>query len=415
MIHDVMPGTEEQLQKEMTPGYIGFDPTAASLHIGNLATIMLLVHYQRAGHKPIALVGGATGMIGDPSGKAAEREFLTEETLRINQEGIRKQLEKFLDFNAGANSAEIVNNYDWFKGMGFLQFLREAGKHLTVNYMMAKDSVKKRLETGISFTEFSYQLLQGYDFYHLYKHKQAKLQMGGSDQWGNITAGTELIRRIEGGEAFALTAPLVTKSDGTKFGKSEGGNIWLDANLTSPYQFYQFWINVSDEDAQKLIRVYTLLDRATIEALEAEHAQAPHLRVLQKAIAQDVTIRVHSQQEYEKAVEASEILFGKGTTETLEKLDESTLLAVFEGVPQVEVAKDVLGEVKDVTDFLSVVTQSLIFSSKGEARKMITGGGVSINKIKVEKPDQAVDYSLLQGKYLLVQKGRRNYYLVKVV
>lgn len=409
MIHDVMPGTEEQLNKEMTPGYIGFDPTASSLHIGNLATIMLLKHFQVAGHKPLALVGGATGMIGDPSGKAAEREFLSEEALKHNQVCIRKQLEKFLDFDCGPNSAEIVNNYDWFKNISFLEFLREAGKYLTVNYMMAKDSVKKRLETGLSFTEFSYQLLQGYDFYYLYKFKGVKLQMGGSDQWGNITAGTELIRRKDGGEAFALTAPLITKSDGTKFGKSEGGNIWLDASLTSPYQFYQFLLNVSDEDAAKLIRVYTLLDKKTIQTLESEHAQAPHLRILQKALARDLTIRVHTEEELRKVEEATEVLFGKGSSEDLSTMDE----AIFEVVPHIQVKKDVLE--MDVTTFLSIGTRSEIFPSKGEARKMITGGGVRINKTKLEKPDQPMNFNLLKEKYLLIQKGKKDYFLVKIM
>jgi tyrosyl-tRNA synthetase len=412
MIHDVMPGTEEYLNKQATAGYIGFDPTAVSLHIGNLATIMLLKHFQLAGHKPIALVGGATGMIGDPSGRSTEREFLSEDTLKRNLLGIKNQLEKFLDFSSDDNGAEIVNNYDWFRNIGFLEFLREAGKHLTVNYMLAKESVKKRLEIGLTFTEFSYQLLQGFDFYYLYKHKNVRLQMGGSDQWGNITAGTELIRRKDGGEAFALTAPLVTKADGTKFGKSEGGNVWLDASLTSPYQFYQFWLNVSDEDASKLIRVYTLLDKPTIESLEAEHAPAPHTRVLQRALAKEVTTLVHSEQEYYKAVEASEILFGKGTAETLQSLDESTLVAVFEGVPQVEINKNSLQS--DTASFLSIHTQSLIFPSKGEAKRMISGGGVSINMVKVENADQSMSFELLHNKYLIVQKGRRNFYLVKV-
>ncbi len=413
MIHDVMPGTEEQLNKEMTAGYIGFDPTAPSLHIGNLATIMLLVHFQRAGHKPIALVGGATGMIGDPSGKSQEREFLTEDALRRNQEGIRIQLERFLDFGSGTNSAEIVNNYDWFKNISFLQFLREAGKHLTVNYMAAKDSVKKRMEsgTGISFTEFSYQLLQGYDFYHLYKHKNARLQMGGSDQWGNITAGTELIRRKDGGEAFALTAPLITKADGTKFGKSESGNVWLDANLTSPYKFFQFWRNVDDKEISKLLRVFTLFTQEQIQALESD----PNPNNAKIGLAEEITIRVHGTDACQKAIQASNLLFGKSTLEELQTTNEKTLLEVCEGVPQIELTKDVLGSVKDVTDLLSTTTNSLIFSSKGEARKMIQGGGVSINKIKVEKPDQAVDFDLLQEKFLLIQKGRRNYYLVKVV
>lgn len=415
MIHDMMPGTEEQLKKEMTTAYIGFDPTAKSLHIGNLATIMLLKHFQLAGHKPIALVGGATGMIGDPSFKADERKFLDEGTLQENLEGIKKQLSRFLDFNSGANSAEIVNNYDWMKDFSFLGFLRDAGKHITVNYMMAKDSVKKRLETGLSFTEFSYQLLQGYDFYHLYMHKNVKLQMGGSDQWGNITTGTEYIRRKAAGEAFALTTPLVTKADGTKFGKSEGGNVWLDPEMTSPYKFYQFWLNVSDEDAPKLIRVFTLLSRKEIENLEAEHAHAPHLRVLQKALAKDITIRVHSEEDYKTAVKASELLFGKSTTEDLESIDEKTLLSVFEGVPQVEVTKEALQSVENITEFLAETTKGEIFPSKGEARKMIQGGGVSVNKEKVLATDRKVDYRLLQDKYLLVQKGKKNYFLIKIV
>lgn len=414
MIHDITPGTEEQLKKEMTCGYIGFDPTAASLHIGNLATIMLLKHFQLAGHKPIALVGGATGMIGDPTGKSEERKVLDEAVLKKNQAGIKKQLEKFLDFDTKENAAEMVNNYDWFKEFGFLEFLSEAGRHITVNYMMAKDSVKKRLETGLSFTEFSYQLLQGYDYYWLYTHKQAKLQMGGSDQWGNITTGTEFIRRKAGGEAYALTTPLVTKADGTKFGKSESGNVWLDPELTSPYHFYQFWLNCSDEDAHKLIRVFTLLSKAAIEALEATHAENPSERILQKAIAQDVTIRVHSLEDYEMAVKASSILFGKSTTEDLAQLNEQTLLQVFEGVPQVTITDHEFKTVTNVTDLLSEVTQGIIFSSKGEARRMIKGGGVSINKMKLSSPDQEAESDLLQGKYLLVQKGKKNYFLIKV-
>lgn len=414
MIHDITPGTEEQLKKEMTCGYIGFDPTAASLHIGNLATIMLLKHFQLAGHKPIALVGGATGMIGDPTGKSEERKVLDEAVLKKNQAGIKKQLEKFLDFDTKENAAEMVNNYDWFKEFGFLEFLSEAGRHITVNYMMAKDSVKKRLETGLSFTEFSYQLLQGYDYYWLYTHKQAKLQMGGSDQWGNITTGTEFIRRKAGGEAYALTTPLVTKADGTKFGKSESGNVWLDPELTSPYHFYQFWLNCSDEDAHKLIRVFTLLSKAAIEALEATHAENPSERILQKAIAQDVTIRVHSLEDYEMAVKASSILFGKSTTEDLAQLNEQTLLQVFEGVPQVTITDHEFKTVTNVTDLLSEVTQGIIFSSKGEARRMIKGGGVSINKKKLSSPDQEAESDLLQGKYLLVQKGKKNYFLIKV-
>src|SRR5690606_28509843 len=350
--------------------------TASSLHIGNLATIMLLKHFQLAGHKPIALVGGATGMIGDPTGKSEERNLLDEEVLRKNQEGIRNQLKKFLDFDAGDNAAELVNNYDWIKEFSFLEFLREAGKHITVNYMMAKDSVKKRLETGLSFTEFSYQLLQGYDYYWLYKHKNVKLQMGGSDQWGNITTGTEFIRRKAGGEAYALTTPLVTKADGSKFGKSESGNVWLDPEMTSPYQFYQFWLNCSDEDAHKLIRVFTLLPKEEIEVLEAAHAENPNERILQKAIARDVTIRVHSEEDYAMAVRASSILFGKSTTDDLAQLNEKILLQVFEGVPHVTISSQELNSAENVTDLLSEITKGVIFSSKGEARRMIKGGGV---------------------------------------
>ena len=422
MLHDFMPGTEEQLAAEMTTGYIGFDPTASSLHIGNLATIMLLVHLQRAGHKPVALVGGATGMIGDPSGKSAERNLLDEQTLRANQEGIKAQLEKFLDFDCGSNAAEIVNNYDWFKEFSFLGFLREVGKHLTVNYMMAKDSVKKRISAdeegdraeGLSFTEFSYQLIQGYDFYHLYKAKGVKLQMGASDQWGNITTGTELIRRMDGGKAFALVGKLVTKSDGTKFGKSEGGNVWLDPNLTSPYKFYQFWLNLSDEEAEKLIKVYTLLPEDEIARLAEEHKQAPHLRVLQKALAKDVTIRVHSEEDYNAAVDASEILFGKGDFNTLKGLNEDTLLSIFEGVPQIEISRESFETAGTVTDLLSEITGGQIFDSKGEAKRMIKNGGVSINRQKVAGPDEAVAYELLQQRHLVVQKGKKNYYLVTV-
>lgn len=415
MVHDMMPGTEEQLKKEMTAAYIGFDPTASSLHIGNLATIMLLKQFQLAGHKPVALVGGATGMIGDPSGKSEERNLLSEEVLRDNQRGIKEQLEKFLDFDDRENAAEIVNNYDWFKEFGFLEFLRDAGKHITVNYMMSKESVKKRLETGISFTEFSYQLLQGFDFYYLYKHKNVRLQMGGSDQWGNITTGTEFIRRKASGEAFALTTPLITKADGTKFGKSEGGNVWLDPEMTSPYKFYQFWLNVSDEDAPKLLRVFTLFDKATIEKLEAEHQEAPHMRTMQKALAKDITIRVHSAEEYEMAVKASAILFSKKATDELKSINEKTLLSVFEGVPQVEITKEVYENTENVTDLLSEVTEGEVFPSKGEARKMIKNGGVSINKEKLQDPNQEARFELLQHKYLLVQKGKKNYYLVKVI
>lgn len=422
MLHDMTPGTEEQFQKEMTAGYIGFDPTAASLHIGNLATIMLLVHLQRAGHKPFALVGGATGMIGDPSGRSTERDYLSEETLRRNQEGIRAQLTRFLDFDSGANAAEMVNNYDWFKEMSFLDFLREAGQHITVNYMVAKDSVKKRLETGLSFMEFSYQLLQGYDFYWLYKNKQVRLQMGGSDQWGNITTGTELIRRKEGGQvegrddhqAFALTTPLITKADGTKFGKSAGGNIWLDPAMTSPYQFYQFWLNAADADCPRFIRVFTLLSKEAIEELEQQHTEAPHLRILQKAIARDVTIRVHSQAGYELAVKASEVLFGKATLETLQSINIDEFDVIFEGVPQTEVTAEALEACKDLTDLLSVASQGEVYASKGEARRAITQNAVSINKAKVSDPAAPVSVEWLQGRYLLISKGKKNHLLKKV-
>ena len=415
MIHDIMPGTEEQFLKEVTAAYVGFDPTADSLHIGNLATIMLLVHLQKSGHKPVALVGGATGMIGDPSGKSAERNLLSEEQIKYNQACIHKQLEKFLDFDCGKNSAEIVNNYDWFKNIGFIEFLRDAGKHLTVSYMMAKDSVKNRLEGGISFTEFSYQLLQGYDFYHLYKNNNCKLQMGGSDQWGNITSGTELIRRMDSGEAFALTCPLVTKSDGSKFGKTESGAVWLDANKTSPYQFYQFWLNCSDEDSKKLIRVFTLLPQETIESLEKEHAEAPHLRILQQALAKDITCRVHSEDEYDMAVKASKILFDKKAIEVLKEVNEATLLAVFDGVPQIEVDKEKRLSSATVADLLSADSKGEIFPSKGEAKRMIKGGGVRVNKVVVGNADEKPSYELLQDKYLLVQKGKRNFYLIKAI
>jgi tyrosyl-tRNA synthetase len=414
MIHDVMPGTAEQLEKEMTTAYVGIDPTADSLHIGHLVSIMMLKHFQLAGHKPLALVGGATGMIGDPSGKSEERNLLSEDLLRHNQECIKRQLLKFLDFDSSkANSAEIVNNYDWMKEFSFLGFLRDVGKHLTVNYMMAKDSVKKRLETGISFTEFTYQLVQGYDFLHLYDTKNCRLQMGGSDQWGNITTGTELIRRKSGGEAFALTCPLITKADGGKFGKTEKGNIWLDPEKTSPYAFYQFWLNCSDEDSKRYIRIFTLFGKSEIEAMEQEQEQAPHLRVLQKALAKDLTLRVHGQAEYDQAVQASEILFGKGTTETLRQLDEKTLLGVFEGVPQSEISRAELGEGIGMVDFLSEKTG--IFASKGEARRMLKEGGVQVNKEKAVE-EASVDASyLLNGQYILVQKGKKNYFLVKAV
>ena len=414
MIHDMMPGTQEQFQKEMTAAYIGFDPTADSLHIGSLVQIMILVHLQQCGHKPIALVGGATGMVGDPTGKSKERNLLSEEELQHNLNGVQKQLEKFLDFDSGANSAEIVNNYDWFKNYSFLHFIRDAGKHISVNYMLAKESVQKRLEFGMSFTEFSYQLIQGYDFYHLYKNKGIKVQLGGSDQWGNIVTGTELIRRMDGGEAFAVTTPLVRKADGTKFGKTEEGNVWLDKEKTTPYKFHQYWINASDEDSKNYIRIFTLKNQEEIEALEAEHEKAPHLRILQNAIAEEVTTRVHSREDYEMAIKASQILFGKSTTEELNSIDEKTLLSVFEGVPMIDISKGELDGAGDIVTLLSDTTKGEIFPSKGEARRMIQGGGVSINKEKVTSVDQSLDFTLLQDRYLLVQKGKKNYYLVRV-
>ena len=413
MIHDIMPGTEELFDKETVSAYVGFDPTAKSLTIGNMVTIMLLVHLQKAGHKPIALVGGATGLIGDPSGKSEERKLLSENDILNNLNAQKKQLEKFLDFDCGETSAEIVNNYDWIKEFSFIGFMRDVGKHLTVNYMLAKESVKKRLETGLSFTEFSYQLIQGYDFMHLFKNNNVKLQMGGSDQWGNIVAGTELIRRMEGGEAFALTCPLITKSDGSKFGKSESGNVWLDPKLTSPYKFYQFWLNVSDEDASKFIRIFTLKSQEEIENLEKEHEEAPHIRVLQKALAEDITKRVHSEEDLKQAIAASGILFGKSDINDLKSLDERTLLSVFEGVPNIRIDQSLLSNSElTVTDLLSVETNSEIFKSKGEARKMIQGGGVSINKTKLNDPNQKYEFDLLQNKYLIAQRGKKNYYLI---
>lgn len=411
MIHDIMPGTEEQLQKEMTTAYVGIDPTADSLHIGHLVSIMMLKHLQLAGHKPLALVGGATGMIGDPSGKSEERNLLSEEVLRHNVEAIKNQLLKFLDFENGENRAEIVNNYDWMKEFSFLAFLREVGKHLTVNYMMAKDSVKKRLETGLSFTEFTYQLVQGYDFLHLFSTQNCKLQMGGSDQWGNITTGTELIRRKTGGEAFALVCPLITKADGSKFGKTEKGNVWLDARYTSPYHFYQFWLNCSDEDTERYIKIFSLFSRQEIEAMTEEHRQAPHLRLLQKALAKDITIRVHGMEEYETALEASEILFGKGTTETLKKLPEQVLLSVFDGVPMFEIEKSELDAGVGVIDFLAEKTA--ITQSKGEARRMLKEGSISINKEKVNDQFIVSTAQLINNRHILVQRGKKNYYLVQ--
>ena len=416
MISDMMPGTEEQLQKELTSAYVGIDPTADSLHIGHLVGVMMLKHFQRAGHRPIALIGGATGMIGDPSMKSAERNLLDEATLRHNQESIKKQLAKFLDFDSAApNAAKLVNNYDWMKDYSFLNFIRDIGKHITVNYMMAKDSVKKRLSrdssVGMSFTEFSYQLLQGYDYLYLYEHEGCRLQMGGSDQWGNITTGTELIRRKVGGEAYALTCPLITKADGGKFGKTESGNVWLDRRYTSPYKFYQFWLNVSDADAAKYIKIFTALDQEEIAELIAEQEAAPHLRTLQKRLAKEVTVMVHSQEDYEAAVEASNILFGGATHEALLKLDEETLLAVFEGVPHFEVSRSELDAGVKAVDLCT--EKAAIFPSKGEMRKLVQSGGVSINKEKLAAADAVIDSTaLLDGKYLLVQRGKKNYYLL---
>jgi tyrosyl-tRNA synthetase len=419
MIHDMMPGTDELLKKGKTTGYIGFDPTADSLHIGHMVQVMMLVHFQRAGHTPVALVGGATGMIGDPSGKSEERSFLDEATLRKNQECIKKQLSKFLDFQSDKpNKALMVNNYDWMKEFSFLDFIRDIGKHITVNYMMSKDSVKKRLgseaKEGMSFTEFSYQLVQGTDFLFLYNNYNCKLQMGGSDQWGNIVTGTELIRRKSGGEAFALTCPLITKTDGTKFGKTESGNVWLDPEKTTPYQFYQFWLNVSDEDATRYIRIFTILDRKTIEDLILSHNQNPHERILQKKLAEEVTIMVHSREDYEIAVEASQILFGKGTTESLKKMNENTFLSVFEGVPVFDLKKEFIISGVTVSDLCAVYTQ--IFPSKGELRRLIQGGGFSINKQKIDNPELIIGSDmLLNNKYLLVQKGKKNYSLIRIV
>ncbi|MEI7523878.1 MAG: tyrosine--tRNA ligase [Mariniphaga sp.] len=417
MIHDMMPGLEEQLKKEVTSAYVGIDPTADSLHIGHLVGVMMLKHFQLAGHKPIVLVGGATGMIGDPSGKSQERNLLDESTLRHNQDCLKVQISKFLDFDSkGVNSAEMVNNYDWMKEFTFLDFIRDIGKHITVNYMMAKDSVKKRLDpesgaAGMSFTEFTYQLVQGTDFLHLYETKNCKLQMGGSDQWGNITTGTELIRRKAGGEAYALTCPLIKKADGTKFGKTESGNVWLDPVRTSPYQFYQFWLNTSDADAEKYIKIFTVLPLQTIEQLIEEHKQSPHLRQLQKVLAKEVTCMVHSEADYNIAVEASEILFGKGTEETLRKLDETTFLSVFEGVPQFEISASEINTGINILDLLAEKTA--VFPSKGEARRTIAGGGVAVNKVKVESPDEIINVSQLIGnKYLLIQKGKKNYFLL---
>ena len=413
MIHDIMPGTQEQLEKEMTSAYIGFDPTADSLHIGSLVQIMTLVHLQRAGHKPYALVGGATGMVGDPSGKSKERNLLSSDVLDYNVKCVHEQLARFLNFDCGANSAEMVNNFDWFKEINFLDFIRDVGKHISVNYMMAKDSVKSRLETGMSFTEFTYQLVQGYDFLHLYSAKNCKLQLGGSDQWGNIVTGTELIRRKARGEAFAITTPLIKKADGTKFGKTEGGNVWLDSKRTSPYKFYQYWLNSSDTDAKTYIKIFTLLDEAQINTLIAEHEAAPHLRVLQKALGKDVTIRVHSEEAYNRAVDASEILFGKNTSDKLKNIEERDLLDIFEGVPQFEVDKKELTAGLNIVDL--VAQKSEVFSSNGEARRMLKSNAVSVNKEKVSEEKRLTNSDLLNDKYVLIQKGKKNYYLLKFV
>lgn len=416
MLHDIMPGTRELLEKEKATAYVGIDPTADSLHIGHLVGVMMLKHFQIAGHKPVALVGGATGMIGDPSGKSQERNLLDEKTLRHNQDCLKNQLSIFLDFDSDIeNAAELVNNYDWMKDFSFLDFIRDIGKHITVNYMMAKDSVKKRLsadsKSGMSFTEFTYQLVQGYDFLHLYREKNCKLQMGGSDQWGNIVTGTELIRRIDSGEAFALTCPLITKADGGKFGKTEEGNVWLDPEKTSPYKFYQFWLNVSDEDAEKYIKIFTLLDKETIHKLAEEHKAEPHQRKLQKTLAREVTVMVHGEEEYESAIEASQILFGKATTDMLKKIREDVFLSVFEGVPQFE--SESADVDMPVLDFL--VEETGVFPSKGELRRLIKGGGISINKEKISDESLLIKREhFINDKYMLIQKGKKNYFLVRV-
>ena len=410
MIHDIMPGTEEQFEKEMTSAYIGFDPTSNSLHIGSLVQIMILVHLQKAGHKPVALVGGATGMVGDPSGKSKERNLLDEKILNDNLVFVQKQLEQFLDFDCGENSAEVVNNYDWFKEFSFLDFIRDVGKHISINYMLAKDSVKSRLDTGMSFTEFSYQLVQGYDFYWLWKNKNCKVQLGGSDQWGNIVTGTELIRRKGEGQAFAVTTPLIKKADGGKFGKTESGNVWLDKTKTSPYKFYQFWLNSSDEDAKNYIKIFTLKSQEEIAKLTSEHEETPHLRILQKAIADEVTSRVHSKEDLEMAIKASSILFGKSTADDLKALDEDTFLAVFEGVPQFEMKKADLSS--GILEIVAEKTQ--VFASKSEARRMIQSNAVSINKEKITEDFQLSENNLLNGKHILAQKGKKNYFLLIV-
>lgn len=411
MLHDSMPGTEEYLSKGMAKGYIGFDPTADSLGVGNMVQVMTLVHFQQCGHKPIALVGGATGMVGDPSGKSAERSLLSEEELKHNLDCQKAQLEKFLDFNFGENSAQIVNNYDWFKNFKFLDFIREVGKHITINYMLAKDSVQKRLDSGMSFTEFSYQLVQGYDFYHLYKTMDCKLQMGGSDQWGNIVTGTEFIRRKSRGEAYALTTPLIKKADGTKFGKTEGGNIWLDAKRTSPYKFYQFWLNASDDDVKNYIRIFTVKSKQEIEAIEAEHNQASHLRILQKALAEDITVRVHGQEQLKNAIAASNILFGNSTSGDLKNLSEEDFLSVFEGVPQASVAISKIQNGINIVDAL--VTEGAFLKSNGEARRALKENSISVNKEKVAEEKNLNSDDLINGKYILLQRGKKNYFILK--
>lgn len=411
MLQDMIPGTEEQLLKGSTKGYIGFDPTASSLGVGNMVQVMTLLHFQRCGHKPIALIGGATGMVGDPSGKSLERNLLAEDELRYNQECQKKQLQKFLDFNCGENSAELVNNYDWFKGISFLEFIRDAGKHITVNYMLAKDSVKNRLENGMSFTEFSYQLIQGFDFYHLWKNHGVMLQMGGSDQWGNIVTGTELIRRKASGEAFALTTPLIRKTDGTKFGKSESGNIWLDPTRTSPYKFYQFWLNASDADVSNYIRIFTLLDREEIASIEQEHQKDLGKRIIQKKLAEDITTRVHSREQMEAAIKASEILFGKSTDADLKALDEETLNDVFEGVPQNHISKS---EIEVGISITEVLVKSGFFPSNGEARRALQENSISVNKSKVDGNYVVASSDILKGNMILLQKGKKNYFLLKI-
>jgi len=416
MLHDSMPGTEEHLLEEMRSAYVGFDPTADSLHIGNLVPIMLLAHYQRCGHRPIALVGGATGMIGDPSGKSSERNLLDEKTLRHNQECVKNQLSHFLDFTSNAkNAAILVNNYDWMKEFSFLDFIRDVGKHITVNYMMSKDSVKNRISSeskeGMSFTEFTYQLVQGYDFLHLFQKNQTTLQMGGSDQWGNITTGTELIRRIGGGKGYAITCPLITKSDGSKFGKSEGGNVWLDAKRTSPYKFYQYWLNTSDEDAEKYIKIFTFLDQKTIEDLINEHAKAPHTRILQKRLGEEVTLLVHGKEAYENAIAASEILFGNSTATALKSLDEQTFLDVFDGIPLAVISSEILKDGLSMVDALAGKTNFL--SSNGEAKRALKENGISVNKEKISEDFIITKNDLIAEKYVLLQRGKKSYFLIR--